>query len=319
MSKASLRYLAFWVEYLEANQANWRAVQEEFEQITRAWNLLSDDKEILGDSGSRDDLIIRFVDLLQNYLEFRGSWNEGYIPWMEAGLDAARRKGSLEIEFSLLNNLGAGYTDLGNMEKAERHLQEAAALSRKAENVESQISVANNLGVFYFQTGRRQEALQQIEVAYTLGINQKSSKAGHVLNNLGMAFQSMGNLDRALECYEKALQIHQSNQDDAGIAASLNNHGILLAETGNWKNACLYLEQALMLRRQIGDRSREAATLATLGSVNARLTDFKQAISYLEDALSIQQEIGDFPPPQPIDPLEIFIVNSTNGKQVKSI
>src|SRR5689334_19188037 len=243
MSSASYRYLKFWIQYLESNKSNWRLIQHEFEQINRAWTLLAGNTDLSIESKTRDDLILRYVNLLQDYLEYMGRWNEGYIPWMEAALEAARRTGSLPSQFSLLNNLGAGNTDLGNIERAEEHLQEALKISQQLGDLDSQMSVANNLGALYFQNGRRREALQQIEAAYSIGADQRTTKAAHVLNNLGMTFQSLGILDKSVECYDKALQIHQSNQDDSGISASWNNYGILLAETGDWQNACVYLEK----------------------------------------------------------------------------
>lgn len=282
MSSASFRYAKFWIQYLESNHSSWRDIQDEFEQITRAWTLLVGNASLSIDSKTRDDLILRYVNLLQDYLEYMGRWNEGYIPWMEAALESAHRTGSLKSQFSLLNNLGAGYTDVGNIERAEEYLQEALKISQQLGDIDSQMSVANNLGALYFQNGRRREALQQIEAAYSIGMDQRTIKAAHILNNLGMTFQSLGLLDKAVECYDKALQIHQSNQDDSGISASWNNYGIWLAETGDWQNARVYLEKALELRRKIGDRSREAITLASLGRVNTRLANFKQAIRYLE-------------------------------------
>ena len=66
MTKASQRYIHLWLRYLEESRSNWEAIRAEFEQINRAWDMLS-----VYEEASRDDLIIQFANLLQNYLEFR--------------------------------------------------------------------------------------------------------------------------------------------------------------------------------------------------------------------------------------------------------
>ena len=103
MSRARLRFVQFYIEFSQINQADWRVLQSEFELINRGWGILCQ-SNILDEVSDRerDELILEWVRAIQGFLGRRGLWKDAYIPWLERGLQAAQILADIENEISLL-------------------------------------------------------------------------------------------------------------------------------------------------------------------------------------------------------------------------
>jgi tetratricopeptide (TPR) repeat protein len=111
--------------------------------------------------------------------------------------------------------------------------------------------------------------------------------------NLGLAYQNIGEVHKAIEYFEKALGLDRENNDRKGEGADLGNLGGAYATLGDASKAIEYYEQALAIDREIGDRKGEAADLTGLGNRYVDLGDAHRAIEYYEQALFIARETGD--------------------------
>ena len=74
------------------------------------------------------------------------------------------------------------------------------------------------------------------------------------LNNLGLAWNSKGEYDKAIEFYEKALtsDIKTFGTDHPSVATSWNNLGLAWNSKGEYDKAIEYLEKALKVFRKAG-------------------------------------------------------------------
>jgi nucleoside phosphorylase/tetratricopeptide (TPR) repeat protein len=113
--------------------------------------------------------------------------------------------------------------------------------------------------------------------------------AGH----LGAAYESIGQIQRAITCAERALILARDIKDKLGAGMWLGNLGSCYIQLGKTARAIEYYEQALIIAREIGDRLGEANRLGNLGIAYAALGQTTRAIEYYEQALAIAREIGD--------------------------
>jgi len=116
---------------------------------------------------------------------------------------------------------------------------------------------------------------------------------GAVLGNLGNACRNLGQVDRAIDYYKQTLAIHREVGDRQGEGFSLGNLGIAYALLGQMERAIRFNEQALEIVHEIGDRRCEALNLGNLGIAYAALGQLEQAIAYYLKQLVIVREIGD--------------------------
>ena len=155
------------------------------------------------------------------------------------------------------------------------------------------ISVGN-LGTAYRNIGQVQRAISCYEQALAIARELKNRQAeGAWLMGLGNCFSDLGQTRRAIEYYEQALAISREIEDRRGEGNDLTGLGNCYSALGQTSRAIEFHEQALAISREIGNRSGEGAALGSLGNCYSALGQTARAIEYLEQALAIQREIGD--------------------------
>jgi tetratricopeptide (TPR) repeat protein len=116
---------------------------------------------------------------------------------------------------------------------------------------------------------------------------------GHTLNNLGIAYNDLGELQTAITYHEQHLAIAREigYRRDEGVALyNLGNACTDLGESGRAIPAC---EHALAIAREIGDRSTEGYALSYLARAQAQQGDIAQATTTFAQALTSFREVGD--------------------------
>ena len=151
-----------------------------------------------------------------------------------------------------------------------------------------------NLGNAYYSLGDYQKANEYHEKH--LKIAQEigdRSGEGRACGNLGNAYYSMGDYQKAIEYHEKHLKIAQEIGDRSREGAAYGNLGIAYLSLDDFRKAIEYNEKLLKIAQEIGDRSREGTAYRNFGNAYQSLGDYQKAIEYHEKCLKIAQEIGD--------------------------
>lgn len=115
----------------------------------------------------------------------------------------------------------------------------------------------------------------------------------YCLGNLGNAHMDLGEYRKAIEFYERALNISKEIGDRLGEGRSLGNLGNTYRILGEFQNAIEYSKQSLQITKQIGNRQGESIDLMNLGNNYLSLGEYREAIEFYRQALDISREIGD--------------------------
>ena len=110
---------------------------------------------------------------------------------------------------------------------------------------------------------------------------------------MGNAYVSLGEYQKAIEYYEKSLQISTEKGDRSGIASKNCNLGNAYQRLGEYHKAIEYYEKGLKISTEIEDRSAIASSNGNLGIAYGSLGEYQKAIEYYEIGLQISIEIGD--------------------------
>lgn len=121
----------------------------------------------------------------------------------------------------------------------------------------------------------------------------RSAERAH-LGNLGSAYRSLGEYRRAIECYERHLQIAREVGDRRSELQDLSNLGNAHDALGEYGRAMEYFTQQLQIARALDDRRREANALGSMGNACHSLGEYSHAIAYHEQALRVDRETGDW-------------------------
>jgi CHAT domain-containing protein/Tfp pilus assembly protein PilF len=154
--------------------------------------------------------------------------------------------------------------------------------------------VLENIGNLYRNLGQNQKALSYFGKA--LPISQALGDRhgeGIILHRIGKVYSSLGQNQKALEYYEKALPIMQEVKDRDKEAKTLNGLGLVCSALGQRKKALLYFEEALSIRKESGDRAKIGTMLNSIGLLYSEIGQYQKAVEYLEKSLSLKREIGD--------------------------
>ncbi len=153
--------------------------------------------------------------------------------------------------------------------------------------------VIGNLGLAYSDLGQVEKAIQYYEKALAIAQEIGYRKGeGADLGNLGIAYSHLGQVEKAIQYYEKALAITQEIGDRRGEGNALGNLGNAYSDLGQVEKAIQYYEKALAIAQEIGDRRGEGNRLVYLGLAYSDLGQVEKAIQYYEKALATAQEIG---------------------------
>ena len=119
------------------------------------------------------------------------------------------------------------------------------------------------------------------------------SREGTAYGNLGNAFDSLGNFQKAIEYHEKHLKIAKEVGDVSREGMAYGNLGNAYQSLGNFQKAIEYHEKHLKIAKEVGDVSREGGAYGNLGIAYRNLGNFQKAIEYHEKHLKIAKEVGD--------------------------
>jgi tetratricopeptide (TPR) repeat protein len=154
--------------------------------------------------------------------------------------------------------------------------------------------VFGTVGSAYHRLGQTEKALEYYEKALEIDRDIGERRGeGADLGSLGLAYADLGQVEKAIEYHEKALEISREIGDRQGEGNDLGNLGIAYQRLGRVEKAIGYYEKALEISREIGDRRQEGNALGNLGLACADLGQVERAIEYHEKALEISREIGD--------------------------
>jgi tetratricopeptide (TPR) repeat protein len=155
-----------------------------------------------------------------------------------------------------------------------------------------------------WRSSRYEEGLQVIEDGEELLTkteiqqNIKEEKIGELkssfLNNKGVIYWYMGELDQALEYFESSLTISEELGDKAGMGKAFNNIGLIYESKGNLDPAIKYYTESLLIHEKTGDKRQISAVLNNLGNLYHKKGEHDQALEYQQRSLSMKEEIGDY-------------------------
>jgi tetratricopeptide (TPR) repeat protein len=161
-------------------------------------------------------------------------------------------------------------------------------------NASSQINILNELGLAYSSLSEYNRAIEFFQQA--LEISRKiADRNGEAasLNNLGNAYDLLGQYQQAIHFHQQSLEIKKEIGDRHGEANSLMGIGITYYSLGQYQQAIQFYQQSLEIKKEIGDRNGEAKSFGNLGNAYDSLGQYQQAIQFYQQSLEIAREIGD--------------------------
>lgn len=214
------------------------------------------------------------------------------IPLYETSLELAIATKSKFQQARAKNGLALVYRDLGDLQKAIDHAQQAMTLTTDSI---VQGSALNTLGVAHRQLGHYEESLKYYLKSLDIYIAKKDQvKEATVTNNIGLVYSYLGINDKAIEYHLKAKSVFEALNNQKGISEVYNNIAIIYANDGNLEKALDYFKYSLEIETEIKDKKGIAESANNVGAVYYYMQEIDSALAYFQASVKMEREIGNF-------------------------
>ena len=233
---------------------------------------------------------------LASLIEGGAKHAQGQVGEAAAALKAGLRNDKLPAELSceLHASLGASLSAAGFMDEAGSHIEHAVALASTVADGHLKCQVLNERGAWLMRQSRLADARGCYAQAHVIACDVKDQRwQGGLSGNLGMIEQMLGNVESALQHYERALALAHLSSDRTWEGNTRCNLGLLHQEQGREEKATEEFKAALRIARHLGHRRLESTVLCNMGL----LLDFQRkhaaAAEQHRAASAVARQTGD--------------------------
>ena len=215
------------------------------------------------------------------------------IDVLEAAVAAASQAGSQSAIAQALNVVAIVHQTGGDLDRAELMYREARGTAESIRDSEAMAMIDQNLGTVASIRGDIREALEAFRRSLagyrTLGMREQ---AAQVLNNIGLAYTDLGELDSAEAAYaEAALAFGEEHDRPNEMNVALNQVQLCIA-TGRYEEAQTRVEPLLALTGEIAPSWR-GEVFRHVGVIARERCDYVRAAEYLGRAAECAEEGED--------------------------
>lgn len=186
---------------------------------------------------------------------------------------------------------------IGNYPKSLDFYQQVT----KSESADSSnlLLAYNGIGIINYYQRDYKNAISSYNKALSFAAAIKSNGKQHrnlkqnLLNNLGILYEEMKELDKADKYYSESLLLSRQINDLTNIAHVLTNQGRLYHKQGKDELAVKNYQEALKIRQDQKDQNGLALSYDGLGEYYFDRNDYALAEEHLKKAIAIAKETGD--------------------------
>jgi DNA-binding SARP family transcriptional activator len=190
----------------------------------------------------------------------------------------------------LHESIGDLYTLLGEYGHAIKSYETAAAHCTPT----NLANVEHKLGSVYERRGEWDLAESHFEAALdALGDEDLTGERARVYADWSLAVHHRGQINRALNLAQQALNLAEAAHDTRALAQSHNILGIIASKQRRLEEAQYHLERSLALARELNDPGVQVAALNNLALICKSNGEIERAMMFTQDALALCVSQGD--------------------------
>ncbi len=209
------------------------------------------------------------------------------------------------VEADGLLEKGVKSLETGRFQEAEDYLHQGLEIAREADDPVALSTALAEIGHLSIERG---EVLQSIPIYHeALSIAKKAERdagtrriaegakrlIGTISSHLGIAHNSMGDYDKAIEYHKRSIEIATERRDNEAAAAFHSQLGNVYQYQCRHEKAIQTYKKSLELARSLGDEAQLAMIYGNLGNAYEGQGDSELAVQMLERGLEIKLRMGN--------------------------
>ncbi len=212
---------------------------------------------------------------------------------LQASLKLWREIGDRYWEGVTLLNIGWGYTDSGEGEKAIAALDQALTIFTQIGDKTGERKILSALGNVNSDLSRYEKAIdyQQRSLAIARETGARRAESA-VYVNLGNTYTHLALFQKALDYYLQALRIFDEINETGNRALLLNSIGSVYTDLGNYKEALNNFQKSLAIAIETDDLAATASIFNNMGGVYTDFERYDDAVRVYESALDCSRRLN---------------------------
>ena len=212
--------------------------------------------------------------------EYLGIYNTSLEYYYES-LTISEKSGDLINHSISLIYVSSIFQNIGNYDKALKHLNSAQEKLTKANNKRLLPFLHINIGLVYMKKENYFDAKKHFQIALdrSIEINHIGNKtACH--NNLGLLYLQTKEFDKSLEHFGKANKLYTEKENQFGLAEINNNYGRLYISLKEYEKAEEYLIKAKEIAESISAKGKLIHIYENFAKLYDELNNPEKSLKY---------------------------------------
>lgn len=194
------------------------------------------------------------------------------------------------------NAIGEIYIRRSQHEKAEKFILEAQKSAKNIGYLDGQLNSIYSLNKIYIDRMNLDKAFENTQEAIKIANeNNREEYCGLLYNQIGLIYYYEGNMDEAIECFEKSISYCQNIGNFVGSAKPINNlANIYSGYYGDKNKAMEYYTNGLDICEKYNLLEEEMILLNNIGEIHMENHDYEKAKENIEKSKKIANDIEDY-------------------------
>lgn len=165
----------------------------------------------------------------------------------------------------------------------------------KAENVSEEQFRQSRMLIYEMSDNAFYQDAEKYILLFEKIAQEKGTKKeiGDFYHNLGYNYKIWGKYDKAIEAYQKTLELRKETDDKKAMSSVLNNLGNIYYDKGQYSLAIESYRKNVLVLQELGDDTRIALALSGIGNVLSDQKRYDEALDNYQQMLSISLKIKD--------------------------
>ncbi|MCB0379688.1 MAG: tetratricopeptide repeat protein, partial [Flavobacteriales bacterium] len=141
---------------------------------------------------------------------------------------------------------------------------------------------------------------------------------GVSLNNIGAIYKELKDFSNALKYFSKSLKIFEELENSYGVSSLLDNMGVIYQYQGNMTKSMDCFVKSLKLCEELDDKSGVASSLNNIGTNYIAQKKYNKALDYCSKSMEMSMELG-FPESIKVSANKLSIIYQQQGNYKKAL
>ncbi len=262
----------------------------DFESARRAYNRALDISRELGDRKGA----ARYMDFIEGCYSYEGKFFTA-LKYAKETLRMYQELGDKENTLKMIVHIGNIYLRIGNKDDALKHYLDAVRIGEKEKMAEQTAWAYQSIGRLYRQQNKHEKALEYFDQSFKLFENKYRIAVllidmAKSYNALGSFEQALEHLDKALK-----IRLEIDNSGRNGPADIFLNMGDVFFKERDYEKALEYYNKALELATRFKEYHTAAFGYKNIGSLYFLKSDWHKALENFFKSLEIAKRSGENP------------------------